>query len=63
MSDARGQSEKVDPIAVRPRDAADRLGLSERKVRGLIASGELRSVKIGAARLIPVVDLERLIGQ
>jgi excisionase family DNA binding protein len=49
------------PIAVRPREAANLLGVSERTVRSLLATGALRSVKLGAARLIAVADLERLV--
>jgi excisionase family DNA binding protein len=46
------------PIAVRPREAGQLVGLSERKVRELIATGAIRSVKIGGSRLIPYAALE-----
>jgi len=39
------------------------LGMSERTVRRLIASGELRSVKIRGARLVAIKDLERLLNR
>lgn len=40
--------------AVRPREAARMLGVSESKVAKMLAKGELRSVKLGWARLIPM---------
>jgi excisionase family DNA binding protein len=36
------------------REAAARLGVSERTIRALIASGELRSLRVGRRRLVPV---------
>jgi excisionase family DNA binding protein len=41
------------PDAYRVDEAAQQLGLSEREVKRRIATGELDSVKIGRARLIP----------
>jgi excisionase family DNA binding protein len=40
------------PIAVRPKQAAKLLSLSERKLRELCATGELPSLRVGSARLI-----------
>lgn len=51
------------PLAVRPGEAARLLGLSERTIRSLVASGEIPSRKVGAARLIPYADLERWLQQ
>ena len=39
-------------------EAARALGISHRSVRGLVYSGQLKSVKVGARRLIAVNDLE-----
>jgi excisionase family DNA binding protein len=39
-------------------EAAAALGLSHRTVRSLVYAGTLRSIKIGARRLIAVDDLE-----
>ena len=39
-------------------EAAAALGISHRSVRGLIYTGKLRSVRVGARRLIAVEDLE-----
>jgi excisionase family DNA binding protein len=39
-------------------EAAERLGVGETTVRALIRSFQLRSVKIGTARRVPVDDVE-----
>jgi excisionase family DNA binding protein len=39
---------------------ARRTGLSERTIWSLIASGELRSIKVGSARRVPVCELAAL---
>ena len=39
-------------------EAAATLGISYRSVRGLVCTGKLRSLKVGARRLIAVDDLE-----
>jgi excisionase family DNA binding protein len=52
--------ETVSPVAkllFRPKEAAQRLGLGRTKVYELMASGELRSVKIGGARRISATAL------
>jgi excisionase family DNA binding protein len=41
------------PAAYRTDDAAEQLGLSRREVQRLITSGELRSISVGRARLVP----------
>jgi excisionase family DNA binding protein len=43
----------VQPDAYRVDEAAQAVGLSERETKRLIASGELGSVKVGRARLVP----------
>lgn len=49
-------------VMVRPKDAADILGVSLRTIWGLIAQGSLSATKIGSKiTLIPVADLEALI--
>ena len=42
------------PVTVRPKRAAELLDISYAELKKLISSGELRSFKLGAARLIPV---------
>jgi excisionase family DNA binding protein len=48
---------------LRPRLVATILGVSLRQVRRLIANGELRSVRIGAVRLVPVPAVLELVGE
>jgi excisionase family DNA binding protein len=45
-------------LSYRPDEAADMLGLSRRSVDRLIASGQLRSIKMLRARLIPAASIE-----
>jgi excisionase family DNA binding protein len=45
-------------LLLTPEEAADRLSLSRTTVYELIRTGELRSVKIGRARRVPVVALQ-----
>lgn len=42
------------------REAAERLSLSPRQVRRLIAWGQLRAVRLGRAVRVPEGELERL---
>ena len=39
-------------------EAARRIGVSNRTLRGLVYGGELRAVSIGHRRLIAIADLE-----
>lgn len=49
------------PIATPVADAARRLGIGKTKLYELIASGEIRTVKIGTKTLIPEDDLQKVI--
>jgi len=51
----------IQPLVLSPAQAAQALGLSRAAVYNLMARGELRSVKLGGSRRIPVSELERLI--
>jgi excisionase family DNA binding protein len=44
-------------LLLRPSEAAQRLGIGRTKVYELMRSGELRSVKIGAARRVSATAL------
>jgi excisionase family DNA binding protein len=44
-------------LLLRPIEAAEQLGIGRTKVYELMASGELRSVKIGAARRVSATAL------
>lgn len=50
-------------IAYRPNEAGRVLGTSRDTIFKLIADGSLRSVKIGAARLIPASELEAFLAR
>jgi excisionase family DNA binding protein len=54
MDDTKAAAEQ---LLFRPNEAAQRLGLGRTKVYELMASGELRSVKIGAARRVSATAL------
>jgi excisionase family DNA binding protein len=49
------------PLLVDVPEAAEVLGVSSRQVERLVASGELRSVKVGGCRRIRRSDLERYV--
>ncbi|MBL0869240.1 MAG: helix-turn-helix domain-containing protein [Phycisphaerales bacterium] len=48
---------KLEPIAVRPDEAARALGLSPRTIDKLIRTGAIRSRTVGRARLVCVESL------
>lgn len=48
-----------EPLAVRARDAAKILGVSERTLAKFVAAGEIPSAKIGKSRLFRVAALEQ----
>jgi excisionase family DNA binding protein len=45
------------PVSVRPKKAAEMLGISRLKVYHLIRDNKLRSVKDGNTRLVPVAAI------
>lgn len=53
----------VAPLLVGVEDAATALGVRRTTAWELVRSGDLRSVKIGARRLVPVVALEEYIAR
>lgn len=53
----------VDRLLFRVEEVAEVLGLGLTTVKGLIASGELRSVKIGAARRVSATALAAYVAQ
>ncbi|WBX86483.1 helix-turn-helix domain-containing protein [Sphingosinicella microcystinivorans] len=52
---------RLRPLTVRVRVAASMLGIGRSKLYELIAAGEIETIKIGNATLIPVECLESLI--
>jgi len=51
----------AQPRCVRPAEAARLLGVCRDTVYVLMRSGQLQSVRIGRARLIPIAALDELI--
>lgn len=62
MSNDVAESRADHTIAASPAEAARRLGVSRATIYGLLEHGQLRSVKVGRRRLIPVSELHRLVG-
>jgi len=50
-------------LAVRPRHAAEVLGVCERTLRAWIAAGHVRSVKVGNVVLISRTELDRFLAE
>lgn len=50
-------------LAYRPNEAAKATGLGRDTIFHLIATGELRSMKVGGARLIPAAELEAFLAR
>jgi excisionase family DNA binding protein len=48
-------------LLLRPTEAASALGVSRARLYQLLASGEINSVKIGASRRVPAVDLSNYV--
>jgi excisionase family DNA binding protein len=44
-------------------DARHHLGVGRSLVKRLLATGEVRSVKVGSRRLIPIAELDRFIAE
>jgi excisionase family DNA binding protein len=52
MNDAHDSG--ADRLLLTPTEAADVLGIGRTKVFALIATGELKSIKIGRSRRVPI---------
>lgn len=65
MNDEIGDSAEVDPdfILFRSSRVAQLLDLSRSRVAQLIASGELESIKIGAARRVSASQLREFLAR
>jgi excisionase family DNA binding protein len=61
VSTTHGRKMIMDRKSVRPTEAARLLGVSRETVYVLMRSGQLRSVRLGRARLIPVAALDELL--
>lgn len=56
-------SAAISPLLLRVGAAADALGICERMLYKRLSRGEIRSVKIGRVRLIPVSELEAYVAR
>lgn len=55
------QNNHSAPLAHRIPDACQRLSIGRTMLYQLIASGELRTIKIGTRTLVPEADLQKII--
>lgn len=53
----------MDPIIVRPRDGFDAIGVGTTKGYELIASGDLKTIKIGRATRITVESIQAFVAK
>ncbi len=60
---APGCSQGIEPVAVSAVEAGRLLGISRAKVYELLASGQLRSFKIGRSRRVRVEDVRAFVSR
>lgn len=53
----------MDKIAVSKREAARLLSLAPRTLDRRLADGSIRAIRIGGRVVVPVAELERLVGE
>jgi len=53
--------DRIEPITVRIPDACRMLGIRRSKFYELIAEGEIRTLKLGSATLVPVEGIKALV--
>lgn len=51
----------AEKLLLRPQEAADTLGISRARLYQLLADGEIGSVKLGASRRVPAVELDAFV--
>ncbi len=51
----------MEPILLRPTEAAKALAISRTSLYALLTTGEIASIKVGASRLIPVEALSTFV--
>ena len=57
------QQGRIEPITVRIPDACRMLGIRRTKFYELIAEGQIRTVKLGSATLVPVEGIKALVSR
>jgi len=60
---AKQISQQGSQLSLRPGSAAKQLGVCERTLRGWIAAGHVRSVKVGNVVLISRTELDRFLAE
>jgi excisionase family DNA binding protein len=55
------QSPAIEPLALRPDNAAHAIGISPRKMRQLLGQGRILSIKHGNTRLVPIGALHQFL--
>jgi hypothetical protein len=59
----RPRDTEIAPLAVRLPGAAKALSLGITATKELVATGRLRSIKVGSVRLVPVAEIRRFLGE
>jgi excisionase family DNA binding protein len=52
---------QLSPLAVRVKQACELIGIGRSKLYELIAAGEIETIKVGSATLIPINSLARFV--
>lgn len=55
--------DRIEPITVRIPDACRMLGIRRSKFYELVAEGEIRTLKLGSATLVPVEGIKELVAR
>ncbi len=53
----------MNPLALTAEEAAHQLGISRSKFFGLMASGDIASIKVGRSRRVPFASLEAFVAE
>ena len=56
------QAALLVPLAVRVKQACELIGIGRSKLYELVAEGEIETIKVGSATLIPMTSLARFVG-
>jgi excisionase family DNA binding protein len=51
----------MNPLLLRPEEAAEMLGISRSRFYELLGTGQIASVRIGASRRVTAAELERYV--
>jgi len=60
---AERDSSPIEPISLRPKEAADALGISERLLREWTKQGYIPHVRLGGVLLYPVAEVRSWLSQ